>query len=326
MLFGKKEERGEQTEKGGAIALPESDLACERRRADLSLPGVERRTERKRGMSWERIRITSEEGAASIGRPCGRYDTLTLDRMDKLDEEDRDDAAAEIAAELCRLAEANGIAPQRLLVVGLGNGHLTPDAVGPRAAAEVHATLHIKDFSPSVFEGMECAEIAVCLPGVMAESGMEACETVIGLCDRITPDAVIAIDALAARSSERLGRTVQISDTGIFPGSGIGNSRAPLNEETLGIPVIAIGVPTVIDARVFLCEEARALGIDLQEKAKKRNGEGDEAPAPTDAESARLLTRPTESAMYVSPREIDGITFAAAQIIARGINQAFGIL
>lgn len=297
MIFGK---RGPQE---SGVPLPESDLACERRRADPELPGVERRTERKRGMAWERIRITSEEGSESIGRPCGRYDTLTLDRMDKLDEEDRDDAASEISSELCRLFEADGISPERILVVGLGNERLTPDAIGPKTAKNVNATLHIKDFSPSLFEGMECAQIAVSTPGVMAESGMEACETVIGLCDRISPDAIIAIDALAARSAERLGRTIQISDTGIFPGSGIGNSRAPINRETLGIPVIAVGVPTVIDSRVFVREQARLLGMELP-------GKQDAAVEP----------------MYVSPREIDGITTSAAEIIARGINQAFGIL
>jgi spore protease len=153
--------------------------------------------------------------------------------------------------------------------------------------------MHLKDFDPETFFSMECFEIAVISPGVTAETGMEAADVLIGLCDRIQPDAVIAIDALASGSAARLGTTVQISDTGIIPGGGVGNKRLPLNERVLGVPVIAIGVPTVIDARVF--------------------SHGDGATSENNTPS-----------MFVSPREIDTIAVCAARIIAGGINQAFG--
>jgi spore protease len=161
--------------------------------------------------------------------------------------------------------------------------------------------MHIRRFGSEFFDELECSEIAVSTPGVMASTGMEAAETVLGLCDRINPDAVIAIDALASRSPDRLGRTIQLSDTGIFPGSGIGNSRFPINEKTLGVPVIAIGVPTVINAAVLICDDHE------ERKVSKAN-----------------LKKLEE--MFVSPREIDGITYASAKIIAHGINQAFGII
>ena len=141
-----------------------------------------------------------------------------------------------------------------------------------------------------MFDALECSEIAVLCPGVTAESGLEATEVVRGVCRRIMPDVVIAVDAIATRSVERLGSTVQISDTGLFPGSGVGNSRAAMTEDTLGIPIIAVGVPTVIDSRIF--------GNDVM-----LDGE----------------------AMLVAPKEIDEITTVAARIVGGAINQAFGI-
>ncbi len=279
----------------GAFDSLLSDLACERRKADLTVPGIEMRKDTIGSFSWERLRISSKEGAESIGRPIGCYDTLTMPRVDTLDEDEAMDAANEIAKELCLAMDRLDVIPDRLLIVGLGNRELTPDSIGPRAADMINATMHIKAFDKKTFSDLECSELAVCTPGVMAQSGMEAIDTVLGICDRIGPDAVIAIDSLASRSAERLGTTVQISDTGIFPGSGIGNNRGPISESALGIPVIAIGMPTVIAARMLLSD----------------TGIGD---------------IPGLGDMFVSPREIDGIAESGARIISMGINQAFGIL
>ena len=270
--------------------LNESDLACERRRADTSLSGVKYQREFTAGGVWERIRITDADGARSIGRPQGNYDTLSLDRMDLLDAESLEDAAEQIARELCRLLDGVAVSPSRLLIVGLGNRELTPDSVGPRTAELVNATMHIREYDERAFSALDCSEIAVVSPGVSADSGLDSALFISGICDLVRPDAIIAIDSLAARSEERLGRTVQLSDTGIFPGSGIGNPRGAINEKTVGAPVIAIGVPTVIDARLF------AGDADVRGEA-----------------------------MFVSPKEINGIVKAAAKIISGGINQAFGI-
>lgn len=275
-----------------------SDLACERRRADISISGVEFKKEVFDGYAWERIRITTKEGADSIGRPIGTYDTLTLPRMDTMDDDAIDDSANEISKELCSIFDKLEVYPERLLVAGLGNSALTPDSIGPKTACRVNATMHIKRFDKRMFNALECSEIAVIAPGVMAESGMEAADMISGISDVIRPDAILAIDSLASSSPERLGTTIQISDTGIFPGSGIGNRRRPINEHLLGIPVIAIGVPTVIDSRVFL------------------HGDG----------VTRAKKLENENFMFVSPQQIDGITKSASKIIATGINQAFGIL
>lgn len=270
-----------------------SDLACERRRADVEVQGVSYNREENGIFTWERIEITSREGERSIGRPMGNYDTLSCVRMDILDSSEIDDMANEIAAELCTLFEKQAVTPSRILVVGLGNPALTPDSIGPSAASLVNATMHIERNDHNLFKSLECAEIAVITPGVMAVTGMESTDTVSAICDLIEPDAVIAIDAIASRSPRRLGTTIQISDTGIFPGSGIGNKRKALTERALGIPVIAIGVPTVINASAF-CDTCSEELRDSDE-------------------------------MFVSPRDIDAIVGASSKIIAQGINQAFGI-
>ena len=275
----------------------ESDLACERRRADVSLPGVEFTCEKAGAFSWERIKISSDEGAQCIGRPIGNYNTLTIEKLTELDEEDIEDASNEIAKELCIMVDRLGIKPDRLLIACLGNRELTPDSIGPRTAEKINATMHVRNYDRTLFYDLEYSEIAVCSPGVMAKTGMEATDIISAVCDRIEPDAVIAVDSLASRSPSRLGNTVQISDTGIIPGSGIGNCRHPLNIKTLGTPVIAIGVPTVINTKLLPGEHD-----------SKSNG-----------------TSNFKNEMFVSPREIDTIAEISSKIIAGGINQAFGI-
>lgn len=277
-----------------------SDLACERRRADTDIAGVIFKKESIGDFVWEKIKIESDEGARSIGRPKGSYDTLTLPRLDMLDDGQMEDAADEIAKELCILCDRAMTDPRRILVVGLGNPHLTPDAVGPKTAELVNATMHIRNFDTGMFRELECSEIAVISPGVTAYSGMEALDAVLGICDVIEPDIVIAIDALASSSTMRLGRTIQMSDTGIFPGSGIGNSRCSITERTVGIPVLAIGVPTVMSAEAIL--------NDRPNPSSQRRG------------------RSGYEDMFVSPREIDGIITNSAKVISMGINQAFGII
>ena len=272
-----------------------SDLACERRKADLSVAGVNMTRERRGTFLWERISITSKDGADSIGRPIGNYDTLSLPSLETLDEEDVYDAAEEVARELCIMCDASDIVPDKILVAGLGNGRLTPDSLGTKTAELVNATMHVFN-SHGHLSLYDCSQIAVCTPGVSAYSGMEASEVIKCICERIRPDVVFAVDALAAKSTERLGKTIQISDTGICPGSGIGASRVAIDKGYLGSPVISIGVPTVINADYFI-KDNHSLKDDFFGKG-----------------------------FFLSPKDIDSIASISAKIIATGINQAFGIL
>lgn len=280
--------------------FPYTDLACERRRANVSIDGVDYKKEVGIGGVWERIRISSAEGEKSIGRPRGIYDTLKVQRMDLIDEESIEDAQDEVARELCYLCDREEIIPERILVVGLGNGALTPDSVGTKSAARVKATMQIREFDEKFFDSLECSEIAVCTPGVASDTGIDSAIAVSGICGAIKPDAVIVVDALASRAVERLGSTIQFSNTGILPGSGLGNARRAINKESVGAPVISIGVPTVIDSRMFWMDSV---------------GERDE----------RVNPGLARRAMFVSPREINDIVDVAARIVGGGINQAFGL-
>lgn len=270
--------------------LPYTDLALERYRADLNIPGVEYSKDICPIGYWERIKISTKAAAESIGRPLGLYHTLSTERMDRLSFEGIEYAKDELASELCRMLDESDIFPGRIIVVGLGNPDLTPDSVGCAAARRVKPTMHIKECDRRSFTRLECAEIAVITPGVAATSGLDAAISVKALCDLIKPDAVIAVDAVATRSHDRLGSSVQICNSGISPGSGIGNPRLAIGIETVGVPVIALGVPTVIDSRV-LC---------------------------SDKEFSALP-------MFVSPKEINEIVSCSADIISEAINRAFGI-
>ena len=278
------------TERNYTGNLPYTDIAVERHRVDTTLPGVEYTKKKIATGTYERIRISTKIGAESIGKPMGLYDTLTFKRFDLMDNDEILDSADELAATLDRMLEDSDIFPGRLLIACLGNSRLTSDSVGPTTAKEIKPTMHIKDMNRRLFESLRCAEIAIIQPGVMATSGLDAAVIAKGVCDLIQPDAVIAIDSLCSASHERLGRTIQICNSGISPGSGIGNARLSLGEETLGVPVISIGVPTVIDSRSII-------------------------------ENNSSLPEP----MLVSPKEINEIISICAKIIGGGINRAFGI-
>ena len=272
----------------------DTDLALERRKASTYVEGVDYKRDVCLGGVWERLKITSEAGERNIGRPMGLYDTLSVPRMDNILPDDVEDAKDEVARELCRICDLCDIMPARILVLGLGNRELTPDAVGPTAAAEVEATMHIKKKDPELFDSLGCSEICVLCPDVTANSGINTAEIVKGVADRVRPNMVIAIDSLASRSIERLGTTIQVSSTGIIPGTGLGYAGGAINEELLGIPVIAVGVPTVINSGRLRSEsDGRESGI--------REG------------------------MFVSPKGINRIVKNAGKIVGGGINQAFGM-
>ncbi len=268
----------------------DSDLAMERKKASTYVEGVEYKRETSLGGVWERLKVTSAAGEQSIGRPMGIYDTLTVPMMDTIVPEDIEDAKDEISRELCRICDLSDIIPSRIMVVGLGNKELTPDAIGAYAAEEVEATLHIKHKDGVLFENLGCSEICVICPNVTANTGLASYGIVKRIAEAVHPSVIIAIDSLASRSDERLGNTIQISNTGIFTGRGVGHMGNAITRDTVGYPVIAIGVPTVISTR--------ALG-GTAAKLKKE--------------------------MFVSPKGINRIVKNAGKIIGGGINQAFGL-
>ena len=239
-----------------------------------------------------RIHIHSGAGSEALGRAPGRYITVEVPPLS-----DNDDKLVEYARLIGR--ELAALLPERgtVLVTGLGNESITPDALGPRASRMVLATRHIQgEFARS--SGLDdLRATAVLAPGVLGQTGVESGEIVGGLCEVVHPAAVIAIDALASRSVARLGCTVQLCDTGIAPGSGVGNNRKELTEQLLGIPVIGLGVPTVVDARTLAAEL-------------------------TGREDAAEQVAPRGAQMMVTPREIDLIISRASRLVAMAVNAA----
>ena len=238
-----------------------TDLALEARERyeeDVEIRGVsvEETYDEKRDIRATTVRIESENGAKAMGKPIGVYITL---EAPKLSEPDKDYHREGSEALAVYLQELLGTKEERsVLVVGLGNREVTPDALGPEVVGNLRITRHVvKEYGKAAFEKEKVHMVSGIVPGVMAQTGMETLEIVRGVVEETQPDVVVAIDALAARSSKRLNRTIQISDAGIHPGSGVGNHRHSLTRETIGVPVVAIGVPTVVDAATIVYDAVR---------------------------------------------------------------------
>ena len=224
--------------------------AIENHKTAAALPHVRQSDRTLEGFAVHEVRILSEDAAREIGKPQGRYLTLELDALIRREEDAFPRACKALSTLLRELLPRPNDGP--VLIAGLGNRMITPDAIGPQTADHVIATRHLVAQSPAIFA--DWRPVSALAPGVLGQTGVETGEVICGVLDRVRPAAVIAVDALAAGRLSRLLRTVQLADTGITPGAGVGNARAALNEETLGVPVIAVGVPTVVDGATLAHE------------------------------------------------------------------------
>ncbi len=307
-----------------------TDLALEAREKfendNVEVKGVRVNKENPGGnMTVTKVVIETENGAKIMGKPRGNYITLEAPDMEESDE----DYHREISAQLAEiLKELMPIEKRELsvLVVGLGNREVTPDALGPRVADNMMITRHIiRKFGKYAFGLKRNHQISSIVPGVMAQTGMETLEIIQGVLKETQPDYVIAVDALAARSAKRLNRTIQITDTGISPGSGVGNHRHALNQESMGIPVIAIGIPTVVDAVTIVSDTMNNL-VSAMEETRRLEELGKSISRLEEAEKYELireLLSPNLNAMFVTPKDIDESIKRLSYTISEGINMAF---
>lgn len=258
------------------------------------------------------VRITDTSGAAAMGRPMGTYITVEAEGLTEGEEKLRQFVAETLAEQLLQLIEDNGGKVKEVLVVGLGNREATPDALGPVAVDELVVTRHlILQLGEEFREKYHLTSFCALAAGVLAQTGMESGEIIKSVVEELHPDIVVAIDALASRSTDRLGTTVQITDTGIYPGAGIGNNRQALNKETLGVPVIAVGVPTVVEAATILRER---MGKYLRKKGV------------SEAECEEILREAEENdgqVLFVTPKGIDELVRRAGETVAEAINLCF---
>ena len=253
------------------LALEAAQLWQESAGEAGTLPGVESEESTREGYPVTTVRIRDEAGARALGKPVGTYVTLELDGLARREEDAFGRAARALAAELGALL---GLAPGApALVVGLGNRAITPDAIGPKTVEYTLVTRHLVAGAPEHFAAFR--PVAALAAGVLGTTGVESGELARAVAERIRPGCIIAVDALASRSLKRVCRTVQLSDTGISPGSGVGNHRHALDRSTLGVPVLAVGVPTVVDAATLAADVlSEAGGADLDPEALSGAGEG----------------------------------------------------
>lgn len=286
-----------------------TDLAMERAQDMSGAPGVRTRTVTLCGFTRSEIEIETPEAARRLQKPVGRYITFETPPVHSLSAQDRLELAQEMADTLRALLPPFG----EVLAVGLGNRHITSDALGSRVTEGVLVTRHLMGALPDSLRGRLRGVSALC-PGVLGITGMETADMVRGAVEQTHPAAIIAVDALSARECARIGTAIQITDTGIQPGSGVGNHRTGLTRETLGVPVIAVGVPTVVYSTVIVRDALTLLLGSLPEE----NGSHAEA-----AEAlARRLTRQQMGEMVVTPREIDQMVGELGQVLSMSLNLA----
>ncbi|MBR5565142.1 MAG: GPR endopeptidase [Roseburia sp.] len=268
--------------------------------------------------------IETENGAKTMGKPKGTYVTIEAGNMDEEDE----DYHREVSKQLARIiGELIPIKKEELsvLIVGLGNRAVTPDSLGPRVVDNLYITRHIlNEYGRFAFGKSGMNRISSIVPGVMAQTGMESMEIVAGVVKETKPDFVIAVDALAARNTKRLNRTIQVSDTGINPGSGVGNHRHGLNEKSLGVPVISIGIPTVVDAATIVNDTMSTLltALSQNEEWKRIGNSIQELNDAEKYELIRELLSPGLNIMFVTPKDIDESVKRLSFTISEGINMA----
>lgn len=290
-----------------------TDLASERRdiyqkinKMDGKIDGIESESSQiNQNLKVERVKITNKEGEKAIGKPIGNYITIDIKNLKIIQEEDLQQSANVLSNELKPILEEHIKKEDEVLVVGLGNIYVTPDSLGPKVVNEIEVTRHVINYMPQyVKEGTR--KISAIAPGVLGTTGIETLEILKGIVENVKPKLIIAIDALASRSIERISSSVQISDTGIVPGAGVGNKRNELSINTLGVPVIAIGIPTVVETAVLVNDSLDLFIQKLQDEAKS-NDYLNRLKEEDNYEEIKEALIPSNYNLIVTPKEIDDL-------------------
>ena len=305
-----------------------TDLADERRdlykkanNVENEVEGIESQQEDvNEKIKMTRVKITSEQGEQAIGKPKGEYITIDIKKINLLTEEELEDASKILAEELKRLIGEKIEFKDDVLIVGLGNEEVTPDALGPNVIKNVEITRHIINYLPQYIDE-NTRPVSAIAPGVLGTTGIETLEIIKGVVEHIKPKLLIVIDALASRSMERISSTIQISNTGIVPGAGVGNTRKEISENTLSIPVIAIGIPTVVETAVVV-NDALDIFIEKLQQEAKSNDYLNEIKEKDNYEEIKEALLPKDFNFIVTPKEIDELVLNMGKVVANGINMS----
>lgn len=302
-----------------------TDMADERRdifkKANKleEIPGIETESiDEGDNIKTNRVKIIDKQGEEAIGKPIGTYITIDIKDLKIAEEQEIQKASEIVTKELKELINKHINKEGDVLVVGLGNIYVTPDSLGPKVVNEIDITRHLIKYAPQYLEE-NARPVSAIAPGVLGTTGIETMEVIKGIVENIKPKLIIVIDSLSSKSIERISSTVQLSDTGIVPGAGVGNKRDEISENTLGVPVIAIGVPMVVEAATIAADS-----IDIFiEKLQDEGNSNDYLNKLKDEDKYSVIREaliPKEYNLIVTPKEIDDLIENMKDVVARGIN------
>lgn len=287
-----------------------TDMAVERRdlyknanKIEDEIQGIECEEEKSDDITITRVKITDKEGEKALNKKRGNYITIDVRRINNISVETEQNIINGITKELKTIIDMHVKKDEEILVVGLGNLYSTPDSLGSKVVQNIEITRHIKMYLPNCID-KNTRSISAVTPGVLGTTGIESLEIVKGIVDNVKPKLVIAIDSLCSKNIERINKSIQISDTGIVPGGGVGNAREELSEETLGVPVIALGIPTVLDAATIVINTLNLCDIVISE---------DEIIDKMNLNNFNFI---------VTPKEIDSLIENMSSIVSESINNS----
>lgn len=303
------------------LALERRDIYKKANNIETEVDGVEATEEEiNENIKISRVKVTNKNGENAIGKPIGNYITIDIKKFKIAGEEEIQKASEILTSELKKLLDEHIDKEGEILIVGLGNIYVTPDALGPKVVNEIDITRHLIKYLPQyVEEGTR--SVSAVAPGVLGTTGIETMEILKGIVDNVKPKLLVVIDALASRSIERISSTIQLADTGIVPGAGVDNTRKEISQSTLGIPVIAMGIPTVVDLATVVSEGIDIFIDKLQQDAKS-NDHLNKLKEEDSYEEVKEALNVGDYNMIVTPKEIDELIENMKDVVARGINFA----
>ena len=303
------------------LALERRDLYNKAHNIEKDIDGIETEEEKiDENIVVSKVKVINKNGEEAIGKKQGNYITIDVKNLKIANADEIQRTSEVVTKELKTLIEKHTTQKDSILVVGLGNIYVTPDSLGPKVVNEIDITRHLLEYMPEVLDE-NTREVSAIAPGVLGTTGIETMEILKGIVDNVKPKLVIIIDALASRNIERISSSVQLADTGIVPGAGVGNARKELTEATLGIPVIAMGIPTVVEAATIAADSLTLFIKKVQEQGES-NDFLNKLQEEDKYQIIKEILTPEEYNFIVTPKEIDSLIEKMKDIVARGINFA----
>lgn len=300
------------------LALERRDIYRKANNLEDEIPGIKYNVENIGKTKITRVEITSKEGEEALNKKIGNYITIDVNKINNLLEAENQKIVELLSNEIEKIVDKHIGKSEDILVVGLGNLYSTPDSLGSKVVKKIEITRHIKKYMPQYID-KNARAISAVAPGVLGMTGIETWEFLKGIVDNVKPKLILAIDSLCSRSVNRISKSIQLSDTGIVPGGGVGNARIELTKESLGIPVIALGIPTCVDVAT-ITEDGINLWIDKLEE--KENIDTKILEENNNYESIKEALLPSDLNFIVTPKEIDELIENMTEIVSVGINNA----